>query len=78
MKAVIEFSLPEEREEHEDALRGSEYKYKLDEIWNKVFRPRHKHGYNNIMLNEFLETDGGHLIMDELEKLYREVLNEEN
>ncbi len=56
----------------------SENKKLKDEIWNKVFRPRHKHGYNNIMLNEFLETDSGHLIMDELEKLYREVINEEN
>lgn len=78
MKAIIEFSLPEEREEHEDALRGSEYKYKLDEIWNKVFRPRHKHMYNDAELNKLLESDEANRLMDILEELYREVINEEN
>jgi hypothetical protein len=77
MRATISFNLPEESEEHLDALNGTKYKYQLDEVWNKVFRPRHKHGYNNIALNEFIETDSGQLIMDELEKLYREAINED-
>jgi hypothetical protein len=32
MKAFLKFNLPEEREEHEAALRGSDYKCTLDEF----------------------------------------------
>lgn len=78
MKAILEFSLPEEQEEHDDALNGTKYKCQLGEVWDKVFRPRHKHGYNNSILDTFMETNGGQVVMDELEQLYREVLNEQN
>lgn len=73
-KAILEFNLPEEREEHEDALKGSTYKCQLDDVWNKVFRPRHKHGYSNEVLNKFVQTSTGRAVMDELEKLYREAI----
>lgn len=32
MKATLEFSLPEEKEEHEDALKGTEWKWALEEV----------------------------------------------
>ena len=50
-KVILEFNLPEEREAFEDATKGSEYKWALEDIWDKVFRPRHKHGYNDPILN---------------------------
>jgi hypothetical protein len=32
MKAILEFTLPEESHEHQDALRGSEWKWAVDDI----------------------------------------------
>lgn len=32
MKATLEFNLPEEKEEHEDALKGTEWKWALEEV----------------------------------------------
>lgn len=75
-KAILEFNLPEEREEFEDARNGTTYKIQLDDIWNKVFRPRHKHGYANEILNKFMNTSTGTKVMDALEELYREAIRE--
>ena len=44
MKAILNYNLPEEREEFETALNGWKYKLTLDEMWDVLFRPRHKHG----------------------------------
>lgn len=77
MKATLSFNLPEESEEHLDALNGAKYKYQLDEVWNKVFRPRHKHLYNNVELNKLLESEEVNKAMDILEDLYREAINED-
>lgn len=43
LKAIIEFDLPEEREEHINALNGSKYKDKIDMMYDVVFRPHFKH-----------------------------------
>ena len=43
MKAIIEFDLPEEREEHLNALNGSKYKDKIDMMYDVVFRPHLKY-----------------------------------
>jgi hypothetical protein len=43
LKAIIEFDLPEEREEHDNALNGSKYKDKIDMMYDVVFRPHLKH-----------------------------------
>jgi hypothetical protein len=42
MKAILEFTLPEEREEHEMALNGCRYKIALEEMFN-YFRQRLKY-----------------------------------
>lgn len=76
MKAKLEFDLPEEREEHEDALNGSKYKYQLDDIWNKMFRPRHKHGYMDEKINEIVRSPEGEKLMDYLEEIYKEITND--
>ncbi len=39
MKATLEFNLPEERDDHINALYGSIYKVKIDTIYDEVFRP---------------------------------------
>jgi hypothetical protein len=38
-KATLEFNLPEERDDHVNALYGSVYKMKIDTIYSEVFRP---------------------------------------
>jgi hypothetical protein len=50
MKTLIEFNLPEEREELNDALNGSEYKAHIDTLYNDVFRPHLK--YDKPILEE--------------------------
>ena len=56
MKAILEFSLPEESTEFHDAVNGWKYKDKFEQIWEKLFRPFHKHGYNSGRINELLGT----------------------
>ena len=34
MKAILEFNLPEEHHEHQDALQGSDWKRAVDDIIN--------------------------------------------
>ena len=76
MKVTIEFQLPEETEEHLDALKGSIYKYKLEGVWDKLFRPRHKHGYQNERLNTLLKSKQVNEAFDILEQMYLELKNE--
>lgn len=76
MKAKLEFDLPEEREEHEDALKGTKYRSQLDDIWDKMFRPRHKHGYNDEKINAIVQSPEGEKLMDYLEEIYKEITNE--
>lgn len=56
MKATLTFNLPEEHEEHEDAINGSKYKYQLDEVGNTVFRPARKHGYSDNRIQKLMEA----------------------
>lgn len=42
-KAILEFNLPEEREDHVNALYGSVNKMKIDTIYDEVFRPIFKY-----------------------------------
>lgn len=43
MKTILEFDLPEEREELEAALKGSLYKARIDTFYTDVFRPHLKY-----------------------------------
>jgi hypothetical protein len=76
-RATLSFSLPEEREEFEDAQNGWKYKSQVEEIWNKVFRPYFKHGYPDQELNELLNTKEGNLIISKLADIYRDTISEE-
>ena len=50
MKSTLEFDLPGENEELQAALKGSLYKARIDELYDKVFRPHLK--YANPILEE--------------------------
>lgn len=75
-KGTLEFNLPEEQEDFVHAQNAHKYSVQLDEVWNSVFRPRHKHGYNDNVLNDFCNTPQGNDIMDRLETLYRKALDD--
>ena len=51
MKAKLEFDLPEEREEFNDALNGTKYLCQIEEVWIKVFRKRLK--YEDLSENDY-------------------------
>lgn len=44
MKAILEFNLPEDREEFEAAVKGLDNKTKIDTLYDEVFRPHLKYG----------------------------------
>lgn len=46
MKAILEFTLPEEHHEHQDALRGSEWKWALSDLAGYL-RNQIKHAENS-------------------------------
>lgn len=68
---VLIFDMETHRDEYEDAINGWKYRSRIDDIWNEVFRPRHKHGYGNSRINELLEKPECDELMDLLEDLYR-------
>lgn len=76
MKAKLVFDLPEEQEEFENAVHGSAWRDKFEQVWERCLRPRHKHGFNIARLNELLEGEHGEAIgeyLDRLETLYHEI-----
>lgn len=56
MIATLKFTLPEEREEFEDAMAGSSNKSRLDEIVQQIFRPARKHGYSDQRIQLLIEA----------------------
>lgn len=80
MRNYLKFDLPEEQEQLDDALKGSHYKWKLEEIWQEVFRPYYKHGYPDQELNKLLDKlgDDGSVVMDKLADIYRSVISDED
>jgi hypothetical protein len=72
-------------ETHKDAFKN---RCIVESIWEKLFRPRHKHGYNNTKLNELLKlynsvdelsederktSEACNQLLDEIEKLWFEL-----
>jgi len=76
MKAYLKFDLPEDSEEYTDAVNGSKYRGQLDAVWDTLFRPYWKHGFNNQTLNKLLEEEKCQLLMDELIKEYQTLTKE--
>ena len=77
MKAILEFSLPEEKLEFEDAVRAGAYAAAISEIGNQVFRPARKHGYSDPELRALVEeTPNAVEIISRLEKMFYDILEE--
>lgn len=75
MKSIIEFNLPEEREELNDALNGSRYKARIETLYDKVFRPHLKYG-KPLMTKSEIEME--ELTQEQLaiiEQIYENVFN---
>ena len=68
MKATLEFNLPEERDDHINALYGSVYKMKIETIYNEVFRPIFK--YNQPVKGKVLSDSEKDLLKHVWELLY--------
>lgn len=76
MKAILEFNLPEENYEFQTASKAMSYRIAFDEVWEQLFRPRHKHGYRDEELNKLIETEIGEKIMEALEQEYLNIKND--
>jgi uncharacterized lipoprotein YehR (DUF1307 family) len=72
MKGILEFNLPEEKEDFETAQKGWKYKSMYEEVWDKVFRPYHKHGYGE-EIDKLLEKKECKKLFEELESRYRQI-----
>ena len=72
MKARLEFDLPEDELAFDLAANGAKYKYTLDDVWERVFRPNNKHGYND----ELLDSEEAYDIIEKLIAIYLEVVDE--
>lgn len=78
MKAILEFNL-DEREDinrHRTAVQAEDMRYVLDEVWEQLFRPNNKHGYNSH--NEILNSEEAYEIIEEMQKIYINILEDYN
>ena len=69
MKVILEFNVPQEREEYECAFNGSIYKDQLEEVWQQCFRPSMKHGYPDRHIQDLIDGEHGEAILDVIEML---------
>jgi hypothetical protein len=82
MKHIIEFNLPEDREELKILMSAGDLSLVVDDVANEIFRPARKHGYSEqyhklnelINQNPELATD----IIEELEKMFFQILENHN
>lgn len=77
MKATLEFDLPAENEEFDRAAKAPDMHLALQDMWEQMFRPRHKHGYDGVhakVLNDEKYDDA----IEALETIYRHILSEYN
>ena len=88
MKATLEFDLYEDREAFEDAVTGTDSKVKLNDIWDKVFRPSFKHEYDKKIeevidaCGTYIDQDGdtryhAHDLIELLSKIYCEIVHDD-
>ena len=80
-KISIEFNLPEDREEFNNAINGSNAVAAIFEIRNEIFRPIRKHGYSDSAISEVLKKlEKGEAtpeeFMAELERKFNDILED--
>jgi hypothetical protein len=86
VKAILKFDLPEEQEEYNRAIKGSDAYSVLWDIAQEIFRPHRKHGYPNQELENLIQRseeleDGellGNRIISILEDMFYEMINDRN
>lgn len=77
MKGILEFNLPEEREEFQMASNAVKYSIAIHDIGNEVFRPARKHGYADQELQQLIEKNPDAAeIISLLESKFYEILRE--
>lgn len=77
MKAILEFNLPDEHEEHQRALEGGAAYCALWEIRQAIFRPIRKHGYADEALTNLIDLNPNIIkFMEILEKDFNDILKE--
>jgi hypothetical protein len=75
VRGSLSFDLPQERDEFEDAQHGWKYKSQLQEIWERLFRPYHKHGYGK-EIDDLLLDPNARKLLEYLESQYQEILRD--
>jgi hypothetical protein len=83
-KAILEFTLPEEKEEFELAANAGNLSLALFDIQQEVWRPAYKHGYSDVEISSLIEkinaaldlaqvtnSDGGPSCVEDLIDLLR-------
>lgn len=73
-KAILEFNLPEEREEYGATMQAGNLAYALSEIRQKMLRPARKHGFSDAYLNEVNEKFPE--LFGKLEEMFNEICEE--
>jgi hypothetical protein len=70
MKAIMEFTLPEEQEEYELMNKAMEMSFLMHDIEQDIFRPHRKHGYAHSRLAELCHSDEVNEAIGILEEMY--------
>lgn len=70
----------EDKEIARQSLYDPEAYWAIEDIWNKCFRPRHKHGYHNTDVNTLINDEGEigaaiDKVLDYIEEQYREAVD---
>lgn len=76
MKATLTFTLPEEQEEFDLALKGLAAMSALSDVRDQIFRPARKHGYSNVTISELIAKIGDDALdlIHQLECQFQEIL----
>ena len=69
-KYILEF---DNEEEFLTAVNGWKYEAQLEEVWQRVFRPNRKYGYDNKILDDEKSYD----VIEELIDIYLKVITDE-
>ena len=72
MKVEIKFDFSGEdshweKEQYETMMNAEKYKWALDEMWQVVFRPYWKHGYDDVELEQL--TNKENITQEELSRV---------
>lgn len=83
MKAILEFNLPEDADDFQNAVASQRMKAVLYDISQHIFRPARKHGYSDHRMAKFLDANGclkGEIAdaIGVLEDMYCELLSDNN